>query len=481
MPFSGGAIQAAILPGSTTRCIRLATNARSSALGSHDAIRRVVLVLRDGPAGRIGRHAGPVPDRAAEARARQREAECVAGRFDQLVPARQAAHAVLGVRVAHDLVHRVAHRDGLGAHAAAAVGDVELERGVAHDVVVVLLLVGAALDALREVRGGVRGRFGAEQIERGARTRSSGSAGSSAKSIAPARRIASGSSVPSSRITSSVRRTTREIPVSPTNMWCASSVSMKRHVRASGSKLDSANDLSWNLPSRSVKNVNMKNESQSLIGSLNVPQDARVVGVARMALQQLFGLFAPVAPEVRVQQVHHRPQVTAFLDVHLKQVAQVVQRGRAVSEQPLLLDRRGLGVALGDDQPAQRAAVLAGNLLPHRLAEIVAEADAPVLLRFREEDSPAVVGHAHVVVVRPALGVDGDRGAQVDVERVEIGRPHLLPPVQERGLPLLERALQRAVLRELDVVGDAFGVVDRHDGVTRAPGRSWAGYRFRRA
>ena len=60
------------------------------------------------------------------------------------------------------------------------------------------------------------------------------------------------------------------MPVSPTNMWCASSVSMNLQVRASGSKLDSASDFNWNLPSRSVKKVNMKNDSHSLIGSLKV-------------------------------------------------------------------------------------------------------------------------------------------------------------------------------------------------------------------
>src|SRR5208283_6031986 len=73
------------------------------------------------------------------------------------------------------------------------------------------------------------------------------------KSMAPALRMAWVSSVPNSFITSSVRRTTRLMPVSPTNMWCASSVNMKEQVRASGSKLDSASDFSWNLPSRSVK------------------------------------------------------------------------------------------------------------------------------------------------------------------------------------------------------------------------------------
>src|SRR2546421_368698 len=46
-------------------------------------------------------------------------------------------------------------------------------------------------------------------------------------------------------------------------MWCASSVSMKRVERESGSNALSASERSWYLPSRSVKNVNMKNESQS--------------------------------------------------------------------------------------------------------------------------------------------------------------------------------------------------------------------------
>ena len=40
-------------------------------------------------------------------------------------------------------------------------------------------------------------------------------------------------------ITAAVRASTREMPDSPTNMWCASSVSMKRQVRDSGSKPDS--------------------------------------------------------------------------------------------------------------------------------------------------------------------------------------------------------------------------------------------------
>ena len=40
---------------------------------------------------------------------------------------------------------------------------------------------------------------------------------------------------------------------------------------------------------------------------------------------------------------------------------------------PLLLDRRGLGVALRDDDAAQVRAMLAGHVLPRRLALVLAE------------------------------------------------------------------------------------------------------------
>jgi hypothetical protein len=73
------------------------------------------------------------------------------------------------------------------------------------------------------------------------------------RSITPWARIFATSSVLSWFITSQVRWMTRPTPDSPTNMWCASSVSMNLQVRASGSKPDSASEQSWYLPSRSVK------------------------------------------------------------------------------------------------------------------------------------------------------------------------------------------------------------------------------------
>jgi hypothetical protein len=178
-------------------------------------------------------------------------------------------------------------------------------------------------------------------------------------------------------------------------------------------------------------------------------------------VQQRLGLLAPVAAEVGVQQVHHRPEVAALLHVDLEEVAQVVQRGRGLAEAALLLDGRRLGVALDHDQPLQVGAVLAGHLLPDGLALLLPERDAPVGVALGEEHPPAVLVHCHVAEVRPPLAADGDRGAQVHV----LGRhggTHGLPPVEEVGLPALERALQLAVARQVDVVRDLLAVVDGH-------------------
>ena len=73
-------------------------------------------------------------------------------------------------------------------------------------------------------------------------------------------------------MSSAVRATMRRMPPSPTERWCASSVSMKRQVRDSGSKPDSASDASWYLPSRSVNVAKQKKSSQVEIGRLNAPR-----------------------------------------------------------------------------------------------------------------------------------------------------------------------------------------------------------------
>ena len=57
-------------------------------------------------------------------------------------------------------------------------------------------------------------------------------------------------------------------------------------------------------------------------------QRARLVGIARVAGQHLLRLLAPVAAEKGVQQVDHCPEVPAFFDIDLVEIAQVIERGR---------------------------------------------------------------------------------------------------------------------------------------------------------
>jgi hypothetical protein len=208
----------------------------------------------------------------------------------------------------------------------------------------------------------------------------------------------------------------------------------------------------------------MKKLSQSGVFFVEGFQDARVVGVAAVALQQGFAFFAAVLAEVLVQQVHHGPQVAAFFHVDLEQVAQVVLAGRGQAQVALLLHRCRLGVALRDDDAAQVGAVFARHVLPGGFALVVTEVDLAVLLGGVQEDAPAVVGHLHVAELRPALRVHADGGAQVDVEVLRAVRAHVVPPLQVVGLPLLQRALQRAVFAQVDVVGDLVAVVDGGHG-----------------
>ena len=205
-----------------------------------------------------------------------------------------------------------------------------------------------------------------------------------------------------------------------------------------------------------------EHEEGQPIGRLLVEgaQHARLVVVAGAAVQQLIGLLASVLAEILLQQIDHGPQMPAFLDVHLEQVAHVVERGRRLAEKALLLDGRRLGVALDHDQPAQHGAILAGHLLPGGLALVGAEVDLAALVARRQQNAPAVFGHLHVVELGPALGVDADGGAQVDLGGLEPFRTHGLPPVEIARVPLLQRLQHALVVHQADVVGDLGRVVD---------------------
>src|SRR5579859_7680349 len=156
-----------------------------------------------------------------------------------------------------------------------------------------------------------------------------------------------------------------------------------------------------------------------------------------------------------MEQVDHRPEMTAFLDVDLEQIGEIVETRASLTEQALLLDARGLCVALRDDQAAQLVAELAGHFLPDGLTVEITETNAAIVHRIREEDAPAILGQLYVLEVRPAFRIDADRSAHVHLVIIlEALRPHVAPPLDVLRLPVLERALQTLVARQADVVRD---------------------------
>jgi hypothetical protein len=126
----------------------------------------------------------------------------------------------------------------------------------------------------------------------------------------------------------------------------------------------------------------------------------------------------------------------------------------------LLFDRSRLGVALDHDQAAQHGAMLTRHVLPRGLAKTLAERHDAVLFLRREQDAPAVFGHAHVVELGPAARIDRIGGAQIDQRFLKTFRPHVVPPVDVAGVPALQRLEHAAVVGQTDIVGDGSGVID---------------------
>ena len=196
----------------------------------------------------------------------------------------------------------------------------------------------------------------------------------------------------------------------------------------------------------------MKNDSQSGVASLKAPSMRGAVGIAGAAAQQIVGLLAAVAAEIFLQQIDHRPEMAAFLDIDLEQIAHVVERGRGLAEMALLLDRGRLGVALDHDQAAQHGAVFARHFLPGRLAIMLAERNDAVLFLRRQQNAPAIFRHPDVVELGPAARIDRIGGAQIDQRLLEAFRPHVAPPVHVAGMPALQRLQHLAVFAEIHVV-----------------------------
>ena len=85
---------------------------------------------------------------------------------------------------------------------------------------------------------------------------------------------------------------------------------------------------------------------------------------------------------------------------------------------------------------------------------MIPEVDLAIVIAGNQENSPAVLRHADISKVRPAVLVDADRGAQIDLQIGAVDWTGVVPPAQERRLPALQRTLQCAVAGEFDVVRD---------------------------
>ena len=194
-------------------------------------------------------------------------------------------------------------------------------------------------------------------------------------------------------------------------------------------------------------------------------EDARVVHLPALTLEQRLRLFAAVLAEIFDQKIDHRPQVAAFLDIDLEQVAHVVEARRRCAQEALLLDRGGLGVALHDDEPPQKRPVLAWHLLPRGLALVTAERNRPSFDLGRQQNAPAIGRHLHIAELRPTGGIDADGRAQIDLGLLVADRSHAGPPVEIFRPPAFERALKLLVGAERDIVGNDLVVADLDEAI----------------
>ena len=198
-------------------------------------------------------------------------------------------------------------------------------------------------------------------------------------------------------------------------------------------------------------------------------QNPGLVGVSAAPLEQLLRFFPAVPAEVFVEQVHHGPEMAAFLHVHLEEISQVVQAGRRVAERSLLLHAGGLGVPLGDDDAPQGVAKFARDLIPHRLSFEITEGDLLIRSGGNHENPPAILGHPHIVEMGPPARFHGDCRPQVCRVLLKAFGAHFHPPLLEVGLPRFERALEPPVLAEIYIVRNLLTLIG-HKKLSLLPG-----------
>src|SRR5216683_464485 len=104
---------------------------------------------------------------------------------------------------------------------------------------------------------------------------------------------------------------------------------------------------------------------------ISLPNRSSVSEKCKLSLRWIVG--RSITPSLRTASVLPGSAIPAFFDVHLEEVAHVVERRRGLAEKTLLLDRGGLGVALDHDQAAEHRAVFARHFLPSLFAAMGAE------------------------------------------------------------------------------------------------------------
>ena len=296
--------------------------------------------------------AGIHADAAVELAVRQAQTIGHAVVLEDAVPALDAGRAVADVPVAQHLVHRVAHQHIPG-HRPAVLEELHVVDGVLDEVIVEGLLLGAPLEAVGEVRRRVARHLAAVQVE--------------AEAEPLIQMLLDRRQVDAAERPHVLREAGFAHQLAGALENARDAGLADEHVvrflgqhepRRARQRIERALRQRHQLRLAVAIGEHREHEEVEPVVDRLVErlEDPRLVAVAALALEQLLGFVAAVAAEVRVQQVDHRPQMTPFLDVHLKQVAQIVQ-ARAALPEPAAAARRWPARC----RPASRSAAAADS------------------------------------------------------------------------------------------------------------------------
>jgi hypothetical protein len=267
-------------------------------------------------------------DLAVEPAVRERELGIDAGIAEDLVPPAQAFRAVVDVVVLQDAVQRDERRHfDVDDPPVGRLGD--RRDGAGENVVVrTLVLTEAALQSGRVVVGRVRRSVAAEEVERDARVQVQEAL--DRRQVDPAVRT----HIVGVVLAHELGRALHDALDARRTDGHVVRLLLQHERRGARQRVERtlAQRRQLELPV-TVGEVGEHEHRQPVRGvGVERLEDARTVDAARVALEQPVGLVAPLTSEVRVQQVHHRPQMASLFDVDLEQAAEVVQARSGVSE-----------------------------------------------------------------------------------------------------------------------------------------------------